>query len=462
MNTIPITSIVVRDRQRKAPDVDEAFVASVRKRLIHPIVLRRENGDDAPILVAGERRLLGLQKAGISDLEEGIHFRFFDDLSPTEARVVELEENVKRSDLPWRDHVTAVAGLHKIYSDENPGWTPEKTAKEINASDEHHLRRILVINKNLQSPLLRDCTGIVQAYSILEHAAQRRIAAIVGDIARVGNQIFETKDETEGETEDEDSSPDSPPPTGDPVNGLSPSPLPDPKPKPPPPAVICVDFSKWLQTYSGPKFTLIHCDFPYDIKYDSYAKSVTSSTEDYDSTGYWPLLDALCDNLDKIASYQSHVMFWFSMKFYQRTKNRLIKGGLFVHDHPLIWHKTDNAGIIPGADGTYPRRIYETALLCSRGKRPLIKPLANAYGAPTASNPVHPSQKPEPVLRHFFSMLVDETTDVLDPTCGSGSALRAAEDLGARSVLGLEFDLKYAETAENLTQTARTMRRLHR
>jgi predicted RNA methylase len=44
-------------------------------------------------------------------------------------------------------------------------------------------------------------------------------------------------------------------------------------------------------------------------------------------------------------------------------------------------------------------------------------------------------------------MCVDSTTRLLDPTCGSGSALRAAKSLGASAVLGLERDASYADEA---------------
>lgn len=463
---IPTNSIVVSNRQRTEKDIDDLFVASVAKRLIHPIVLRR-NGSDEPTLVVGERRLLALKKAEINELIENVHFRFFDDLSPTEAQVIELEENIKRSDLSWRDHVSAIAGLDKIYCETNPDWNLRKTAQELNLNYDW-TSKVLIVSKHLNSPALRDAGSIKQAISILENAASRRIASIIGEISNAGQNIFQTSTPESEKPFNENPSNTYNPLLLDTNNRVDNVPLDPILPIPPrpkaPQAVLNADFIEWTKTYSGPKFTFIHCDFPYDLDYKQYAESKTSTAEDYDGTGtsYWELLDTLCDNIEKLASYQSHVMFWFSMKHYDATKKRLAASSLFVHDHPLFWLKTDNAGIIPGNDGTYPRRIYETAFLCSRGKRPLVKPLANAYGAPTAANAIHPSQKPEPVLRHFLSMFVDETTDVLDPTCGSGSALRAAEDLGARSVLGLELNIKYVETAESMCQNARAMRRISR
>ena len=70
-------------------------------------------------------------------------------------------------------------------------------------------------------------------------------------------------------------------------------------------------------------------------------------------------------------------------------------------------------------------------------------------------SPQHLSPKPEPVLRHFFKMLIDEHSVVLDPTCGSGTALCAAKSLGAAHILGIEIDKDYAERASIALEEAR-------
>ena len=57
------------------------------------------------------------------------------------------------------------------------------------------------------------------------------------------------------------------------------------------------------------------------------------------------------------------------------------------------------------------------------------------------------SEKSQDMLEHFFRMVVDENTRLLDPTCGSGSSLRAADNLGAASVLGLEINPEFADNA---------------
>jgi len=56
-------------------------------------------------------------------------------------------------------------------------------------------------------------------------------------------------------------------------------------------------------------------------------------------------------------------------------------------------------------------------------------------------------------------MLCDENTIMLDPTCGSGSSLRAAESLGAKYVLGLEINKDYANLAREALEKSRRLRK---
>jgi ParB/RepB/Spo0J family partition protein len=463
----PSAIIVPENRQRIRPTDIDSLAASIKSTgQIQPIVVRQT--DSGPTLMVGGRRLEACRQLNID-----VKADFWEDLDPIRARIVELEENVKREDLHWRDHVSAIANIHELYKQQNPDQSTTETAATLSITRQS-MYRAMTVFKNLDNGLLRDATGIKQAYSILQIAAERRAASITSEIIKIGSQIFVGDRDVApaGQLATEIAEQSFPsqlvvheygltvdeifPDKDD--SGITPSSI-STEPKP---FILNIDFKKWLNSYTGPKFNLIHLDFPYDVRYDSYAFSTTSGgDEDYNPTGFFDLLKFFCANIDLITSYSAHVVCWFSMKFYEDTKNALKGADLFVHDHPLVWHKTDNSGIIPGVGNLYPRRIYETAFLCSRGRRPLVKSLANAYGAPLPSgyDAIHPSQKSEPMLIHFFSMLVDETTDFFDPTCGSGSALRAADRCGARSILGLESDEKMATAAESKTQIAHHLRK---
>ena len=147
------------------------------------------------------------------------------------------------------------------------------------------------------------------------------------------------------------------------------------------------------------------------------------------------------------------------MEYYHETIKKFNSApDLNVNSFPLVWHKSDNRGILPDPERG-PRRTYETALFISRGDRRVVSPIANSYAAPTSkSEATHISQKPEPVLRHFFRLFVDDTSEVLDPTCGSGTALTAAESLGARRVAGFDVSNEYCEDAIARLNSARTLR----
>lgn len=477
-------SIVVRrdsrQRQENINDVEDLRSSIKAIGIINPIVVRRDG--DETLLVAGERRLMASISLGLS----AVPIRFFDDLSTEEAEIVELEENVKRKELSWRDQVRAVGRIHILYQSTHKGWKIENTAEAISLHHSH-VRKILHVFDALDSQRLTRAESIEQAYNTLHRFSERKAESIVGDIIARGASAVGSVAQTIAHTaqslataattvSDNFSVTASVALAGDQSNGsedtsLRPAPQPTVEASPPPATsvandpILCLNFVEWARTYAGPKFSLIHCDFPYGNYRGGDSTSLNSmeTEEFYDNTEsvYWTLFDALTENLDKLLSYSGHIMFWFNMNFYTETVARFRKTGLMVHDHPLIWHKTGGPGgqgVVPGTAVTYPRRMYDTALLCVRGNRPLAKPGMNSYSAPTVGNKIHPSQKPEPMLRFFLQMLVDETTTMLDPTCGSGAAIRAAEDLGAKSVLGLELDPNYAQAALTRTLQSRVLR----
>lgn len=466
----PSAIIIRRDqRQRGRTTTDkpidtsdlEASISSIGQ--IQPIIVRQDGSD--LILVAGERRLLTCLKLGID-----VEYKLWSDLSADEAYLVELEENVKRQDLPWREHVMAIGELHRRWTQGQDNWTSSDTARRTGYASRTSVDEILFVHKNLTSPLLAEAQGLSNAVSILQRAADRRAAAIVEELTRSASAIFTPPPTPPSSTTTlptpstvASSGPQSTLSNG-PASTTQLPPQPTTPPPPPPSAVLNLDFLQWAPIYSGPKFNLIHCDFPYGIRYEAFANSVSQRGELYDSAEdvYWTLLDCFCTNASRFISYSAHLVFWFSMDFYEETKKKLSSAGFWVHNRPLIWYKTDNSGIVPGQNAQYPRHIYETAFLASIGKRTLIKAIGNAYGCPVVPNALHPSMKPEPMLRHFFSGLVDETTDLFDPTCGSGAALRAAESVGARSVLGLELNPEFASTANSLTLRARLLRNASR
>ena len=59
------------------------------------------------------------------------------------------------------------------------------------------------------------------------------------------------------------------------------------------------------------------------------------------------------------------------------------------------------------------------------------------------------------MLKHFFEMFVDDLTEILDPTCGSGSALAAAKNLGAKRLVGMDVNEDHVESSNMLVRIAK-------
>jgi ParB/RepB/Spo0J family partition protein len=446
------------DRQRRAINTDGLRQSIEKNGVLQPIIVRQAPGTGGDgsggdvVLVAGERRLQACLELGL----ESVPVRFLDSLSPVEIQIIELEENLHRADLDWQDQVAAVAGIHQLYCQLDPEWSMGETADRISlavSTVSMYIRTWTEINSPGASERLASAGGIREAYNIIMRADQRE----------QGNALQELLDDSPVEAGTCDLQLVLPEPTPghyDPpapnVTYLGPKPLP-----PPPEAILNDNFLLWAPQYTGRKFNLIHCDFPYGVQFNSGPQGQGAEPGPaYDDSPevYWNLVEGLCANLDRIMSVSGHLMFWYSSRYHQRTIETFARLAPSIEfgTYPLVWLKSDNAGIASDPR-RWPRHIYETCLFGARGKRQLVKMVADAYSAPTDKR-LHISTKPEPMLRHFMQMVVDENTTLLDPTAGSGAALRAAESLGAKQVLGLEIDQQACEIARQALRNARALR----
>lgn len=90
---------------------------------------------------------------------------------------------------------------------------------------------------------------------------------------------------------------------------------------------------------------------------------------------------------------------------------------------------------------------HEQAYLLARGDAPLpSEPFPDVVDWAYTGNRLHPTQKPIKVLRPFIDTFCKPGGVVLDPFCGSGSTLVAANDSN-RSYIGIEVESRHHETA---------------
>lgn len=400
-STIPLSEVLVHRDARTRRKLYEGSISDLadsikRLGLIHPIVLDRNH-----VLVAGETRLMACKRLGWAS----IPFQYSDTLEENELLGIELEENVKRTDLDWKDKCDALMRYHNLQKATHTKWVLSDTAKAVGYSIKS-IHDMLHVAEALESgdEKVLGTSRYSTAVNLLARAKERSETDAISAIKETA-QVPETAE------------------------------------------ILVADFHEWAPSYAGRPFNLLHIDFPYGLDFqDSGFTSgvVTGHYEDSEDV-YWALLSTLLDNIDSLTGESCHLIFWFSMKFYQKTLEQL-RTQWEVNPVPLVWHKSDNKGIIPRPSFD-PRHVYETAFFASRGERKIIQPVADLFSGPTEKIADHASEKSETMLKHFFRMVVDSNTRLLDPTAGSASALRAAKAMRAASVLGLEQNEVFAADA---------------
>lgn len=417
---VPIGSIWInRDkRQRRELKDVELLADSIRQvGLINfPVITRQHE------LIAGERRLEAMRLLHWTEVP--IHYT--DEIDRDRLHLIELEENAKRLNLTWQDHNRAIVEYHALRAEADPSWTQEKTAEAMGISPPMMTTHMQIAEAAKTSPALKIYEADVfstakgLATRALERRASTGMAELLGPTPEPEPQI-ETLE-------------------GEPIV----------QPAPAKRALILNTTFQEFLSHEHPRFNFIHCDFPYGVDTGSKTtgQSATKRLGSYadEPDVYWDLLDFLCARTAALCEPQAHLMFWFSMRFYHETVTRLEAAGWKIDPFPLIWGKSDNSGIIPDSNRG-PRRGYEPCLFGSLGDRKIVRPVSNFI---SCSNPreVHAHQKPQEALQHFMRMFVDGSTRMLDPTCGSGSAVKAAEALGADMMIGLERDPEFAERAK--------------
>jgi ParB family chromosome partitioning protein len=399
---------VLRERRVRKDISDENIQQKAesmqRLGLINPITVTQDGE-----LIAGETRFLAAQRLGWTHID----VRFYEDLDELTKLSIELEENIKRTDLPWQDQCDALRRFHALQLELNPEWRQQDTAGAIGLS-QNTVSMQLAVADELASGNTRIAN--LPKYSTARELVKRTIERKKQDVAASLLAVAH------------------------------------PNPKKPASPILQVDFHEWAPNYVGQPFNLLHIDFPYGINSDvgsPHKQFAAKSYGGYADTRetHLGLCKTLHENRGRLMGESCHMVFWFSMHYYHETLDWL-RQWLWVDPFPLIWAKT--AGIIPNP-AMNPRRCYETAFLCSWPKtepRKIISSVANWYSSKIVREGEHMSEKSPEMLAHFFRMVVDGNTRLLDPTCGSGSALRAARDVGAHSVLGLECNPEYALLAQ--------------
>lgn len=429
---------------------------------------------DTHYLIAGERRLLSVKAlraatkndySGFTDQQSARELLFpvctcqidswqqwnkipaqlGKNFTETDLAMYEFIENAQRQNLPWQDKAKAIYEINAKGLSQDAEWTTASTANLLGISRASVTENIRVwrvyadesADEELKT-LIKESATIRSAAQNIERYTSRREVGLGVSLASGGATVPKPKLETPLCKKP------GPSPLTDVYKNKTSEPFDlEDDDKPSDKIIFNADFNTWAANYNEEPFNFIHCDFPYGINFNTgketsrIGNTILGDYDDSEDT-YWKLLNTLKTNRHLIAP-QAHIMFWFSQNLRRETEDFFTEMGGVVQKFLMVWG-CGNDGISPDSL-RYGRRNYETAMLISFGDRKIVEPRCLLIDSlREVDTRIHRSQKPLRVLNHFFEMFVDSSSNVLDPTAGSGTSLVAAVKQKARRVVGLEVN----------------------
>lgn len=431
MPIVDITSIVVRNRQRTEKDakhIRELKDSILARGNLHPPVCTRDPTTEEWILVAGECRFEAIkliaseQKTYVVDNREIppgkiVFLSLMDSLDEADIFEAEFDENFRRRDLSWQDRTAALAHLHKLRQSENPGQTRRATAAELVATGatksqtfaEQQIREAMAIQQHINNPKIAQARNHREAYAaVLRQEEERALAAI----AR--RQVASASEA---------------------------------------PSLVEVrnaDLLDAMCKMEPNQFDLICADPPYGIGADTAGfRDRTAVHHNYDDSPETAKSIAQCILREgfRITKTRANLFMFTDIQHWNWLQEASARMGWTPFRTPVLWQKSDSEGLAPWGSSGF-RRTYEVLFYATKNARGLLSSPVDILRVNRVprNERIHAAEKPVELMRRLIECATLPGDYVLDPCCGSGSTLVAANETKRRA-LGLEKDKDFYNTA---------------
>lgn len=427
---IPLDKIEVRKRQRSAMDrteLNELKESIATIGLLHPPVFWSDPTTDTWVLSAGERRLTAIRELHAekrSFRHDGSEVplgqtpltRLEEQIDEIRRFEVELDENVRRSELSWQDRVRAYADLHAMRQQQNPKQTNTDTAtelvnrgaaKSVNTA-RASVQEAVLIAKHLDNDKIAKARNPAEAAGLIYKMEEEKITA-----ALVRRNLAQLPSSSSIKLRHGDS-------------------------------------MKILEGLDSDMADLILIDPPYGLGASSGGfRGRTVHHHNYEDTSENAKNIARTTLTEgfRICKTRANIFMFCDIELFDWLKSTAANMGWSPFRRPLIWQKSESEGMAPWG-GSGPRITTEFIFFATKGQRGLnVSPIDvfNVKRVPRSER-IHAAEKPVELLKTLIQISTLPNDFVLDPCCGSGSTLVAAKEL-KRQALGIEMDLDYYNTA---------------
>jgi len=438
---IKTADIHVGDRQRKgekqsgslsADKVNELAVSFQRYGQMQPIVVVTSEEEGKCELVAGFNRLTAARLLGWDEIEAV----FMGDIDDITAKEMELEENIRRTELEWWERAAATAEIHDMKVAADPNWTMQKTADMVGISKTQVSMSKDLISAIGEDPALKGeetLRGALKKRKVDKQIEKRKKTIALKEAGVLTSHRAEIR-------------------TGDARD------------------LICEETDE--------SFDAVITNFPFGV--DLVLKGGETPYHDEEEYIIGLVQDVVAESY-RILTYDSWMVAWFDLRkitysnpqleLYkklsntgwtrdgsQEMRNMLINsmgltfwmeqaGFNYVTLLPAIWAKPNksqgligdpNKGMITG----YEAMVFAAkgnAVFHRRGRSNLF-----IFDTPATGDKVHPLQMPTDLCSEIISMVCLGGSRILDPFAGSGSIGMAALERQCEFV-GYELDPVKAE-----------------
>jgi DNA modification methylase len=196
-----------------------------------------------------------------------------------------------------------------------------------------------------------------------------------------------------------------------------------------------------LETLQDGCIDLVLTDPPYGIEYVSnrsiYDGTITKRGLLNDGKEEaFELLDKACEILQRKTAENAHLYFFCSWSVFSKFENIISK--YFTIKTPIVWDKGNKgSGDLENDWGNQT----EIIIYCVKGKKLVNARRGNIINVSRlhTSKMVHPTQKPDELIRQILEVSATAGDFVVDPFMGSGSTIKVCNEMKLKA-LGIELD----------------------
>ena len=205
-----------------------------------------------------------------------------------------------------------------------------------------------------------------------------------------------------------------------------------------------------LETLEDGCIDIVLTDPPYGIDYvsnrsiDENAITKRGLLNDGKDEAF-DLLDKTCEILQRKTAVNSHLYFFCSWSVFSKFEAIISK--YFTIKTPIVWDKGNKGS--GDLDNDWGNQT-EIIIYCVKGKKLVNNRRGNLISVARlhTSKMIHPTQKPNELIKQILEVSATKGDFVVDPFMGSGSTIKVCNEMNLKS-LGIELDKEMFNIANN-------------